>query len=250
MICLASIAFETNTLALLFSALSLVITAYLSLTAMRRSHFRRIIVGLETMRVLIVMLVLAALNQPEQLQQFVPEEKPTIAVLWDDSASMETKDVPSGNADGTMLSRRESIADLTSNEPWKAYSEKFKVVVEPFSSSLDGTSKGTNIGQALEDAANRHKNLLAAVLISDGIWNRGKPPTDVAAVYRLDKAPIYTLCAGSKVALPDLEVASLDAPTFAVVGKPTRIPYTIRSTLPQPDHSTSGPCPARMARSW
>lgn len=234
MICLASIAFETNALVLLFSALSLVITAYLSLMAMRRSHFRRMIVGLESLRVLIVLLVLAALNQPEQLQQFVPEEKPTIAVLWDDSASMETKDVPSGNADGTMLSRRESIADLTSSEPWKAYSDKFKVVVEPFSSSDDGTSNGTNISQALEDTANKHKNLLAAVLISDGIWNRGKPPTDVAAVYRLDKAPIYTLCVGSKVALPDLEVVSLDAPTFAVVGKPTRIPYTIRSTLPHP----------------
>lgn len=234
MIRLASIAFETNSLAMIFSALALVITAYLSLTAMRRSHFRRIIVSLESLRVLIVLLVLAALNQPEQLQQFVPDEKPTIAVLWDDSASMETKDIPSGDAAGTMLSRRESIAELTSSEPWKAYSEKFKVVVEPFSSSVDGKSQGTNISQALEATAHKHKNLLAAVLISDGIWNRGKPPTDVAAVYRLDKAAIYTLCVGSKDALPDLEVAALDAPTFAVVGKPTRIPFTIRSTLPQP----------------
>ena len=234
MIRLASITFETNASVMLFTSIALVITAFLSLTAMRRSHFRRIIVVLETVRFLIVLLVVGALNQPERLLQFVPSEKPTIAVLWDDSASMKTRDIPGTGDSKEMISRREAIADLTQSETWEEYSKKFKIVIEPFSSSTEGANKGTDIGQVLEDTANKHRNLLATLLISDGLWNRGKPPTDIAASYRLEKSPIYTICSGSKVALPDLEVSSLDAPTFAVIGKPTRIPFTLRSSLAEP----------------
>ena len=42
---------------------------------------------------------------------------------------------------------------------------------------------------------------------------------------------MFTIGVGSETALPDLEVASLDAPTFGVVNKPTRIPFSINSTM-------------------
>ena len=32
-------------------------------------------------------------NQPEWVEEYRPEEKPAVAVLWDNSASMETRDV-------------------------------------------------------------------------------------------------------------------------------------------------------------
>ena len=98
MIILASLSFETSALALLFSILVLVSVVVLAFIAMHRSFYRRPIVILESMRIGIVSLVLLVLNQPEQLRQFIPEEKPTIAVLWDDSGSMQTKDI---SADGT-----------------------------------------------------------------------------------------------------------------------------------------------------
>ena len=37
--------------------------------------------------------VAVLLNQPEWIEEFRPEEKPAIAVLWDASASMDTRDV-------------------------------------------------------------------------------------------------------------------------------------------------------------
>ena len=43
--------------------------------------------------------------------------------------------------------------------------------------------------------------------------------------------PVFAVAAGSETPLPDLEVTSLDAPTFGVVNKPTRIPFAINSTL-------------------
>ena len=41
----------------------------------------------------LVALVAVLLNQPEWVEEFRPEEKPAIAVLWDASPSMETRDV-------------------------------------------------------------------------------------------------------------------------------------------------------------
>lgn len=235
MMLLASISFETSTLTLLLSVLALVVVAALSLTTIHRSYYRRPIILLEMIRIAIVAMVVTVLNQPELWQQFIPAEKPTVAVLWDDSGSMQTKDVPAtGSATGTLVSRQEAILELTRSATWKQAAEKFNVVFEPFSSAAAQASSGTDIASALEEASNKHGNLLAAVLISDGSWNRGKPPADLAADYRMKKRPIFTVCAGSGAALPDLEVSSLDAPTFAVIGKPTRVPYTIRSTLTQP----------------
>ena len=48
---------------------------------------------LELLRLALVGLVAILLNQPEWIEEFRPEEKPAIAVLWDASASMDTRDV-------------------------------------------------------------------------------------------------------------------------------------------------------------
>ncbi len=40
------------------------------------------------LRLLIVAIVGVLLNQPEWVEEFRPDEKPSIAVLWDASASM------------------------------------------------------------------------------------------------------------------------------------------------------------------
>ena len=47
---------------------------------------------LELLRLALVIVVALLLNQPEIVQEFRPEEKPSIAVLWDASPSMETRD--------------------------------------------------------------------------------------------------------------------------------------------------------------
>ena len=49
---------------------------------------------IELFRLAIVIAAVAFLfNQPEYIEEIRPEERPTIAVLWDDSPSMETRDV-------------------------------------------------------------------------------------------------------------------------------------------------------------
>src|SRR5262249_54275141 len=147
----------------------------LGFAAWRRSEYRSSIGFLELTRVLLLALAAVVLNQPEWIEEYHPTEKPTVAVMWDDSASMETRDVvPTGKASGQPMTRRESIAPLTSEWAWQALTKKYKVVVVPFSRAKGG--HGTILYAPLAEAPEKFKTLPGIVLASDGDWNEGQPP--------------------------------------------------------------------------
>jgi hypothetical protein len=208
------------------------VTTVYAVLAWRRSEYRRSIGVLEFIRVLIILMVAIILNQPEWIEKFLPTEIPTIAVFYDDSASMDTRDVVAGSSTGSQpITRRAAIAPLTSDSAWQALSEKYKVVVQPFSTAADG--HGTDIYVPLAEAPDKFKNLLGVVLASDGDWNEGKAPAIAAGQLRLKGIPVFAVPVGSPTRLPDIDVLSLDAPTFGIAGKSVRIPFTIDSSLPR-----------------
>jgi len=214
---------------------------------------------LELLRLVLVIVAALLLNQPEIVQEFRPEEKPTIAVLWDASRSMETRDAdPASPGAAGPISRRQAIAGLADASFWKKLEERFQVVVQPFSGPGLETGAGTAAGGGpggaargvaapapvssggntdlygpLATAPAKFKNLVCVVLVSDGDWNSGSPPVEAATLLRLKGVPVLAVPVGKPVRLPDVEVRSLDAPTFAVMGKPVRVPFTIESSLPR-----------------
>ena len=105
------------------------------------------------------------------------------------------------------------------------------VVVQPFSAAKAG--HGTDLADPLAKAPETVKNLRGIVLASDGDWNEGPPPVQAAAKLRTRGVPVFAVPVGSRVRLPDIELLSLDAPTFGVAGKSVRIPFTIDSSLPR-----------------
>ena len=66
------------------------------------------------------------------------------------------------------------------------------------------------------------------MLASDGDWNEGPPPVQAAARLRIKGVPILAVPVGSRTRLPDVELLSLDLPTFGIAGKSVRIPFTDR----------------------
>ena len=74
------------------------------------------------------------------------------------------------------------------------------------------------------------------MLASDGDWNEGPPPVQAAARLRMRGVPIFAVPVGSRTRLPDVELLSLDVPTFGVAGKAVRIPFSIESSLPRDYH--------------
>ena len=194
---------------------------------------------LEALRVLIAAFIATLLNQPEWVTEQRPVEKPAIAVLIDDSPSMETVDVRSSGGgaggDDAARSRRDAVAALSETGFWKPLAERFEIRIEPFSATREDATRiaGTNLFDPLESAVRRHPNLRAVVLATDGDWNEGKPPVQATTGLRLAGVPVFAVPTGSVTPLPDVAVTGLDSAVTGVVGKPFRVPFTVRSTLPR-----------------
>ena len=231
------LSFLGTPLSIALSIIVVIVTAGLGYYAWRRSGYSKSLGALELLRLVIVALVALLLNQPEWIEQYRPDVKPTIAILWDDSQSMQTKDVlPDSSSSVTPISRADAIKSLTEASAWSRLDQRLNVVVQPIAttSSADGsTAVGTNLNLPLLEVASRVNQLLGIVLISDGDWNLGEPPVVAATRLRIRDVPVFTVAAGSPSRLPDVDLTSVDIPTFAAAGKPVRIPFTIESSLPR-----------------
>ena len=219
---------------IIVSVLVVLVTAGLCVAAWRRSGYRTSMGLLEMLRFALVVIAALLLNQPEIIKEFRPDEKPSLAVLYDASPSMNTRDAThNGQSAKAPVTRREAIAGLTDATFWSALDEQFNVVIQPFSANDD--EGGTNLHDPLAEAPAKYKNPVGIVLASDGDWNEGLPPVQAATQLRLQNVPVFVVPVGKSTRLPDVELCSLDAPTFAIAGKSVRIPFTIDSSLPR-DH--------------
>ncbi|MDB6171136.1 MAG: putative rane protein [Chthoniobacteraceae bacterium] len=210
------------------------VIAGLALMAWRRSGYRRSTGLLEALRVLIALAIAVTFNQPEWREVFKPENKPTLVVLSDVSHSMETNDViDPGQPGAEFKSRAELAKPLTETAAWRQIAERMEVVVEPFSSTQQPAEEGSDLNAALSQAAEKHPRLSAVVLLSDGDWNSGEPPVQAATRLRMRGVPVFAVPLGSETRLPDVALSSFDVPTFAIAGKPLRVPFTVESSLPR-----------------
>ncbi len=220
----------------------LIATALLGFLIWKRSGYSAATGWLEALRLLIVAAVALTLNQPEWRESFEPDRKPVIAVLKDESGSMQTEDIlpadasdSPDSADAAPLSRETVANRLTLPETWDPLDGDFEIVIESFSRPTDETPSGTDLEKALSDVHDRYPNLLGLVLVSDGDWNVGEPPSRAATRFRMSGIPVFTVPVGSETRLPDLAVTAFDVPTFGIAGKPVRLPFTLTSALPR-DH--------------
>ncbi|MHC4879054.1 MAG: hypothetical protein ACYTGL_21590, partial [Planctomycetota bacterium] len=229
----STLTFQTTPAATVVSIVVVLIAAVFCWIAWQRAGFIRSTGLLEGLRLLLVISVAVLLNQPEWIEEFRPDEQPTVVVLWDNSGSMTTRDVLNDERPSDPpVTRHDWVQPLLEPDAWKSASERVEVVFEPFASS-EGQPDGTDINTALQSIPEKHLNLRAIVLLSDGDWNEGDSPTTAATKLRMKNVPVFGVGVGSEAALPDIEIVSVDAPTFGVAGKATRIPFTIRSSLPR-----------------
>jgi uncharacterized membrane protein len=226
----SNLTFMTTPTAVALSIVVVLLTAALGFYAWHRGGYRRAHGFQELLRVLIVILIAVLFNQPEWVEEYRPEERPKIVVLWDDSRSMETRDAtPHGEGTRDVITRGELIQPLLEPDAWEGLSARFDVVIEP----LSADESGTNLHDPLAGLPERTGNLRGIVLISDGDWNTGPPPVEAASVLRLKEIPVFTVAAGSSARLPDVELTSVDLPTFGIANKIVRVPFTIDSSLPR-----------------
>ena len=239
-----SLEFLSSSPIMVLGVLVVAVTSVLCWLAWHRSGYRKQTGWLELLRFVLVCLVVVTLNQPEWLKTQPPDRRSTLAVLWDQSKSMETLDVfDDQDLSGERKSRAEAIQPLMSEAVWRGGSasvtdnaqdaDALNVVFEPFSSTLDPPETATDLNAGLSHVLDNHANLRGVVLLSDGDWNVGNSPVAAATRFRMKGIPVFAVGVGSSVPLPDLELVRMDAPTFAVVNKQIRIPFVVHSTLGQ-----------------
>jgi hypothetical protein len=193
---------------------------------------------LEIMRLLAALAVVILLWQPEWRTIIHPDTKPKIVILWDDSKSMTTLDatVAPDLPDKTgIVSRADWVQKELTEDLWKPLeaSGANEVVIIPFATPNKDQAAlaGTDLESPLAEALDKQGNLRAVVLFSDGDYNLGQPPVAAAQKMRLRGVPLFAVPVGSQTRLPDLDLLSVTAPSYGIIGENVQIPFTIRSSL-------------------
>lgn len=218
--------------------IALVLVAVLCVVSWKRSPHPKRTAALETLRFLSALAVVVLLWQPEWLTTIHPNTKPQIAILWDDSKSMTTIDAtlpPILSEKPDVISRAEWVKKAIASDLWKPLQANGanELTTLPFATppAENGASAGTDLDAPLTELLDKQTNLRAVVLLSDGDYNLGPPPVAAAQKLRLRGVPLFPIPVGSKVRLPDLDLLSVNAPTYGIVGENVQIPFTIRSSL-------------------
>ncbi len=227
--------------ALILGALAGLATLVFTAMATRRIHSPwkwALIVGL---RGAAVMTALVLFVQPAIELRQVAREPNRIAILVDDSMSMELADEP-----GKDNRRQRSAALLESSKAAIAkWSESHIIDYYDFSDELvrssatkvasnESMGKATLLRHALEQIRRRYEGdeLAGVVVLSDGVVTGDLAELGTSTLRDFAKeldAPIHTVWAGKK-GLKDLAIADIRADEFAFVRTVTRIEAVVQST--------------------
>ena len=225
-------------LTLWIGIIALILIAALAVVSWKRSPHPRRTALLESLRFLASLGVVLLLWQPEWKTTVHPDTKPKIAILWDDSKSMTTIDAtlpPTLSDRSEIVSRADWVKKALTSDLWEPLEANGANDLSAISfgtpAAEEGALSGTDLEAPLADLLENETNLRAVVLLSDGDYNLGQPPVAAAQKMRNRGVPLFTIPVGSKVRLPDLDVLSVCAPTYGIVGENVQIPFTIRSSL-------------------
>jgi hypothetical protein len=220
---------------------TLILVGALCLVSWKRSPHPKPTAALELLRFLIAAIVVTLLWQPEWRTIIHPDTKPKIAILWDDSKSMTTIDAelpPVLSDQPEIVSRADWVRKSLASDLWKPLEANGEndVTSLPFARPReeDGAIAGTDLESPISELLAKENNLRAVVLLSDGDYNLGQPPVSAAQKLRIRGIPLYAIPVGSNSRLPDLDLLSVTAPTYGIIGENVQIPFTIRSSLDRP----------------
>lgn len=237
-----NLSFSPTPLTFWLGCAALVIIGCLCLLAFKRSSRPKRTGTLEALRFLCALIVVLILWQPEWRIINRSETKPEIVILYDASLSTTTADaiLPTSLSPAQeVVSRKEWMELILAGEDFMKLSNdsRNRVIIEPFSAPPEDTDPstltlaGTDIHAALEGVLEDHQNLRAVVMLSDGDWNTGQQPVGAAQKMRRRKIPLYAIPTGSDQRLPDLDITTVTAPSYGIIGENVQIPFSISSSL-------------------
>ncbi|MGB1130272.1 MAG: hypothetical protein ACPG4K_09480 [Haloferula sp.] len=230
--------FSPTPLTLGIGLVTLISIGALCILAWSRSPHRGRTGALEALRFLIALIVVLLLWKPEWRTILNPETMPRVAILTDASGSMTTVDAELPVAESPtqeVVSRSEWVSKINNEELQTSLSAEGsnELVLRDIAAPPEdeGALAGTDLTQPITDLLETESNLRAVVLFSDGDFNLGQPPVVGAQKLLQRGVPLFTVPVGSSKRLPDLDLLSVTAPTYGIVGENVQIPFSVRSSL-------------------
>jgi uncharacterized membrane protein len=238
-VALALAALAAVAIVLSYSKLELSTTAT---SAARAPRFRRPRALLLALRLALVALVAACLFRPVLLVQAAVDQQNFLAVLIDDSRSMQISDAAA--SDAPALSRgefaRQNFTDATQGL-MKSLSDRFVLRTFRFSSSAARVSKPeeltfsgaqTRLGAALDGVRQELAGLPLAgvVLASDGADTTDAALTDALLAMKAAALPVFTVGVGADQLSRDIQLDRVSTPRRALKGTSLLIDAVIRQT--------------------
>jgi hypothetical protein len=219
---------------------------WLCLANWRRSGNRGAAWKLETLRFILVTLLVLTLLRPEYVEHLQRAATPEIAILVDGSDSMKTRDLVVSN---NVLSRAQWIGRQMQSGFWTPWQNKAKVTVETFAapSTNQDAINGTDLGQALDDTFHRFKNLKAVLLLSDGDWNMGQSPLAAATRYREQNIPVFTVAVGRETPCRTWRWKMFPPRPTGFLARKSPFPSKSRAICPA---KSKPPSPSRTKTAW
>lgn len=228
-----------HALVIVLCALALLAFVYFAYVRPRMRVDGQTRVGLIALRSALFLLILFLLLKPVVVVPSVIPRSSTVALVADDSRSMQMTDAENG------LTRLDAMRGtlFDADKPFqRRLQERFKTQAYGFSSQLDNIGDGgeeltgeglsSDVGGALAEAARRSTGapLSAVVLVSDGAANAG---TDLAAELRNLRArglPVYTVGVGDARRPADAELSRVNLPRRVLVGSSVEVEAFVRAS--------------------
>lgn len=211
-------------------------------TSTRRPGPRHPRVVLLTLRLALIALVAACLFRPVLLVKAAVDQQNFLAVLIDDSRSMQITDASTGQTQA--LSRgefaRQQFTD-PSNTMLRSLSDRFVLRTFRFSSSAARLAKPeeltfsgaqTKLGAALDGARQELAGLPLAglVLVSDGADTTDAALTDALLAMKAAALPVFTVGIGADRLSRDIQLDRVSTPRRALKGTSLLIDAVVRQT--------------------
>jgi len=199
-----------------------------------RSSTTRPAVGLAALRVGVLVLLAILLMRPVIVVPSVIPKSTYVAVLVDDSQSMQLKDE-------NGKSRAEAVKDLLRPDGSlvKAIGNKFKLNYYGFSSTatkiqdlneLQSAGTTTDVANGLQEIMRNSGGfpLSAIIVVSDGATNTATDLTTRLHELRTQNLPVYTIGTGSAERVKDAELESIKTPRKVLIGSAINAEMIVR----------------------
>jgi hypothetical protein len=223
------------------AACVLVVLGYRGLDAPFRPR-----VVLASARVLLILMLLLAIAQPQWVSRTELIEPDVVVVLLDRSASMTIAD---SSVDGRQVRRGDVLASVVSErQPWNGIGADHRVAWYDFAEHAqrieapsetgwsDRAGGGTSIGRAIDEVLNQHtgRPIASVIVLSDG---RSEPLKPHLTQRLLESGtPVHTIALGSTTAGRDWRIEAVEAPRTALLRD--EVPVRVEIVGPSEEQAT------------